>query len=172
MELRKQLDKIIQDNSDKNWWSDELFQEKVLPLLPKELEVLEFPSSKDKNYNCFIYTLGLSMDTNIIKDAGGFIYDIFLQKLIDEKILIYTEHPQDGDYILYKNPREYPGIITHSGVLNKGKVISKWAWGPLLRHGIFDVPASYGSDISYIKAITPKKAKELYWGFKEFNKLP
>ncbi len=53
MKLRKQLDKIIQDNGDKNWWSDELFQEKVLPLLPKELEVLEFPPSKDKNYNCF-----------------------------------------------------------------------------------------------------------------------
>ena len=161
----------MQDNSDRNWWNSELFKEKVYPSLPKELEIIKFPPLKDKNYNCFIYTLGLSDNTEIIKDSAGFIYDTFFQKLIDEKLLIYTRNPQNGDYVLYRDPQKYPGIITHSGILYNNKVVSKWAWGPLVRHDLFDVPASYGGDISYIKAIDNRKANEFYWNYKKFNIL-
>lgn len=93
MKLRKQLDEIIKTDGGNNWWYTKLFQEKILPILPKELELLELPPSEDKNYNCFIYILGLSKNINIIKDTSGFIYDTFLQKLIDEKLIVYTKHP-------------------------------------------------------------------------------
>jgi hypothetical protein len=171
MGLREQLDKIIHANGGKNWWKPDLFREKTLPLFPKELEILAYPPNESRNYNCFIKTLGLSEDTDIVKDSGGFIYDTFFQKLIDEKMLTYTDHPKDGDYILYRDSKNYPNTITHSGTLDREKIISKCAWGPLLRHDVFDVPASYGNEISYIQSIERKKATELYWKYKEFNKL-
>ena len=161
MEFREKLDKIINANGRKNWWQPDLFRAKILPLLPKKLEILEFPPSENNNYNCFIYILGLSEEDEIIKSSGGFIYDTFFQNLIDKKVLTYTDQPQDGDYILYRDPKNYPNKITHSGILDKGKVVSKWAWGPLIRHSILDVPASYGNDISYIKAIKREEAANL-----------
>ncbi|MCH8888811.1 hypothetical protein IID26_00065 [Patescibacteria group bacterium] len=172
MKLREQLDKIIHINKGENWWKPRLFKDITLPQLPKELKILEFPPLKNNNYNCFIHTLGLSKDVGIIKNSGGFIYDTFFQKLIDKKALIPTDHPKNGDYILYRDSQNYPDKITHSGVLDNGKVVSKWAWGPLLCHDVFDVPASYGDEISYIKAVDHKKARDLYWKYKKFNKLP
>ena len=123
MKLREQLDKIIHANNGKNWWKPDLFKEKTLPLLPKELEIIEFLPSKDKNYNCFVYVLGLSKDPKIIKDCNGFIYDTFFQKLIDEKLIDYTDDPRNGDYILYRDSKNYPNMITHSGILDRKSVV-------------------------------------------------
>lgn len=172
MELRKRLDKIIQSDNGENWWKPDLFQEKTLKLIPAELEIISNPPPKEKNYNCFIYILNLSEDAEIIEDSGGFIYDTFFQVLIDEKVLTHTNHPQNGDYILYRDPKNYSDMITHSGILDNEKVVSKWAWGPLIRHAIWDIPASYGNNISYVKAIKSREARDLYWKYKKFNKLP
>jgi hypothetical protein len=86
--------------------------------------------------------------------------------------LRYTTNPKDGDYILYQDLKNYPNVITHVGVKAEGKIISKWSWGALFKHAIFDAPASYGNDISYVEAITPNNAAVLYWKYKEFNVLP
>lgn len=89
---------------------------------------------------CFIYVLGLADEYDSIKDFGSFIYDTFLQKLLNDKILEYTNNPQSGNYILYRDLKNYPDMITHAGIIEKDDIIvSKWAWGPLFRHKIFDV---------------------------------
>ena len=169
--MRKELDKIIHMNGGDNWWKPELFKVHTKNILPKELEILEDPLEYDKNHNCFIYALGLYNDSILIKDCGGFIYDTFFQKLLNEDELEYTKEPQKGDYILYRDLENYPDMITHIAVLEDNEtVVSKWAWGPLVRHKIFDVPESYGNDISYVKAISKEKAKELYEKYKKFNK--
>lgn len=171
--MRKLLDEIIHSDGGNNWWKPDLFIENTLERLPKELEILKAPVGQDTNYNCFIYALGLSDDTALIKDCGGFIYDTFFQKLLDEGVLEYTDNPQKGDYILYRDLKNYPDMITHVGIVDDGDlIISKWAWGPLFRHKIFDVPESYGNDISYVKVITKERALELYEKYKNFNKLP
>lgn len=169
--MRKLLDKIICENGGNNWWKPELFQQNTLSRLPKKLKMLEIPPDKDKNYNCFLFALGFADDATLIRDCNGFIYDTFFQKLIDIGLLEYANDPKKDDYILYRNSK-YPGAITHIGIMDGDRVVSKWAWGPLFRHKIFDVPESYGNDVSYIKAIQKEKTKELYYKYKEFNIKP
>lgn len=169
--LRKNLDEIIHTNGGDNWWRPELFLKYTKNKLPTKIEVLENPQKYNDNYNCFIYALGLNNDKDLIKNCSGFIYDTFFQKLLNERIFEYTNNPQKGDYIFYKDLEKHPNMITHVGVLeDEDTVVSKWAWGPLLRHKIFDVPESYGNDTSYVKAIPKEKAKELYEKYKKFNK--
>ncbi|HTH93269.1 MAG TPA: hypothetical protein VL576_02205 [Candidatus Paceibacterota bacterium] len=169
---REMLDKIILTDEGNNWWKPELFIKNTLPLLPKELEVLANPLPYDENYNCFIYALGLHNDKELLKETKGFIYDAFFQKLIDLGELHLTDEPQNGDWVLYKDMKNYPKMITHIGTLDNGKVISKWAWGPLIKHDLWDVPSSYGDNVQYVKAISPEQAKILCEKYKEFNVLP
>ena len=49
--MRKFLDEIINENDTKNWWKPELFKKFTLDKLPKEIEVIEFPSSENENHN-------------------------------------------------------------------------------------------------------------------------
>lgn len=171
MDLRKKLDEIILKKNTKNWWDPELFIKNTLNILPKEIEVLENPPKSENNYNCFIYTLGLSKNKEIIKESKGFIYDSFFLKLLEEKKLEYIESPEIGDFIIYRDLEKYPDLITHTGIICKyNKIISKWAWGPLVKHNIFDIPKSYGNDISYAKSISKEKAEQLYLKYKKFNK--
>ena len=170
-EQRENLDKILHQNGGDDWWHADLFEKNTKNILPKDLEILANLPSEDRNYNCFIYALGLEEDQEILQDSHGFIYDTFFQKLIDKKIVEFTDSPQPGDYVLYRNSEKYPNEITHIGVIEReSKIVSKWAWGPLLRHSLLDVPASYGDEISYVKRISKERAKDLYYQFKEFNK--
>lgn len=167
---RKELDNIIESNKEENWWKPDLFKNKVLNLLPKELEIIELPPEEDKNYNCFIYTLGLNDDKEIIFGTKGFIYSNFFKKLIRENILEETKDPKEGDYIIYENLKDYPGEITHSGILDKnGMIISKWAWGPIIKHKIFDVPESYGNKITYFKKLDKDEVIKLFNQLKDCN---
>ncbi len=168
--MRKLLDKIINANSGYNWWKLDLFIKNTLNILPREIKILKNPPKKENNYNCFMYALGLDDNKVIKKSCGGFIYDTFFQKLLDERLLKYTDSPQKGDYIIYRDLKNNPNIINHIGVVDeKGVVISKWSWGPLLKHKIFDIPKSYGSDIAYVKAMSKKRVAGLYEKYKKFN---
>ncbi len=127
---RKELDRIIESNKKENWWKPDLFEEKVLDLLPSSLEIIQNPPEENRNYNCFVYALGLNFDQKIIDDTNGFIYSSFFKKLIGDNLLEETQIPEKGDYIIYENEEDYPGEITHSGLLDSDdKVVSKWAWG-------------------------------------------
>lgn len=122
--MRKLLDKIIHANGGNNWWKLDLFVKNTLNILPKELEILKNPPKQEDNYNCFIYTLGLDNNNAIKKDCEGFIYSSFFQKLIDCEMLKYTDNPKKGDYIIYRNLKKYPNVITHIGVIvDKDNVI-------------------------------------------------
>lgn len=168
--MRKLLDKIIHANGGKNWWKPDLFIKNTLSILPKEIEIFKNPPKQEDNYNCFIYALGLDEDNAIKKDCGGFIYSAFFQKLIDCGVLNYTDNPKKGDYIIYRNLKKYPNVITHIGIVfDKNNIISKWSWGPLLKHRTFDVPESYGNDISFVKSVSKVKALKLYDKYKDIN---
>lgn len=169
---RDALDRIINTNNTNNWWKPELFELHTRAPLPEELIVISPPPAEDKNYNCFIYALGLAENSEIVKDCHGFIYDRFFQKLLDAGELSPVASPRDGDWVLYRDIHNYPSMITHIGIKDGTQVISKWAWGPIVQHEILDVPASYGDDISYAKKISPNKAAALYWKYKEFNIPP
>ncbi len=169
---RKQLDDIIMKNDTNDWWQPELFVKNTKPLLPPELVILTDPPAEAKNYNCFLYALGLHTNEDVLKETNGFIYDSFIKHLLTTGNLVKTETPTDGDYVVYQDLVNYPDALTHVGVLNADKVVSKWAWGPLVKHGVWDVPAEYGDSVFYVKSITPERALELYEQHKTFNTKP
>jgi hypothetical protein len=170
--LRTQLDQLIRKNKGNNWWKPKLFNNTTAHLLPQRLQIILPPPIEKQNYNCFIYALGLPHDKSILKNCKGFIYDTFFQKLIDAKELQIIKKASDGDYVVYRDSKKYPDMLTHIGIMKGSKVISKWAWGPLLKHDIFDVPKSYGDDIFFVRSVSLVTAKRLYWRYKQFNTIP
>lgn len=169
---RKQLDDIIMKNDTNDWWQPELFAKNTKHLLPPELEILTDPPVADQNYNCFLHALGLHNKNDVLKETNGFIYDSFIKHLLSTGDLVETEKPEDGDYIVYQDLVNYPEALTHIGVITGDKVVSKWAWGPLVKHDLWDVPAEYGDSVFYIKSITPERALKLYEQHNAFNTKP
>lgn len=167
---RNALDTLMGTNGYKNWWQPNLFKLHTKDKLPPELEILAEPPPEAENYNCFVYALGLHQNKEILKETKGFIYDTFIKHLLDIGELQKTDKPNDGDFVIYQDLKNYPDNLTHIGVLDGDKVVSKWAWGPLVEHDLWDVPGEYGDFQFYIRAITNNKAKELYDSYKQFNK--
>lgn len=168
----KQLDDIIMKNDTNDWWQPALFMRNTKHLLPSALEILADPPPEDQNYNCFLYVLGLHANEEVLKETKGFIYDSFIKHLLAAGDLVKTKTPKDGDYIVYQDLTNYPDALTHVGVLQGDKVVSKWAWGPLVKHDVWDVPAEYGDTIFYIQAINQETALQLYHQHKSFNTKP
>lgn len=167
---RNALDALIATNDYKNWWQPDLFKLHTKDKLPPELEILANPLPEDENYNCFVYALGLYQDKEILEETKGFIYDSFIKHLLDVGELQKTDKPADGDFVVYQDLKNYPDNLTHIGVLDGDQIMSKWAWGPLVRHDLWNVPREYGDSHYYIRAITSDKAKKLYRVYKQFNK--
>jgi hypothetical protein len=147
-EIRQQLSKLISPQNGDNWWKPELFEKNTRHLLPKEIEILEPPPPIERQYSCFAYVLGLNESSAYLGKSRGFLYQLsFFPKLIANKILVQKERAEKGDLILYQTDK---GVVTHSGILESPEVvISKWSWGPLIRHRIFCVPEHYGDKVSF-----------------------
>jgi len=162
---REQLDLIILKNDVKDWWIPELFVKNTKPIFPAELEILANPPEEIKNHNCFAYALGFADKLELIAETNGFD-DLYFIKLLENNEIKRIDSPVNGDYVVYQDMENYPERLTHIGVVNEDKVISKWAWGPLVRHKLWDVPASYGKNVFYIKAIPFTRSLELYNKYK------
>lgn len=67
--------------------------------------------------------------------------------MIEEHLLKKLGAPTEGGIIVYRTQN---GSISHVGLIeNEITVVSKWSWGPLLRHDIFAVPDSYGDTVEF-----------------------
>ncbi|MDP3956830.1 MAG: hypothetical protein Q8P97_02440 [bacterium] len=164
---RKLLGSIVSSENEENWYKPDLFQKNTLSIIPKGIEVLELPPEENRNYNCFIYVLGLQNELEILQETKGFIYNSFIEKLLEKGEFSDVEDPSNGDIIFYRNQ---DGIITHAGkIIENNFIVSKWSWGPVLRHRVFDVPDFYGNNISYYQGIKHDQAIQLYAKYKEFN---
>ena len=168
---RAALDTLIMKNDTSDWWQPDLFVQNTKHILPPELEILADPPPEDQNYNCFLYAFGLHTNTAILRETNGFMYDIFVKHLLSKGELVTTDAPVEGDYVVYQDLVNYPDALTHIGMLRGDKVVSKWAWGPLVQHAVWDVPAEYGDDVFYIQAVQPSQAATLYQQYKEHNQL-
>jgi hypothetical protein len=170
-DIRRALSRLIADtgtNGYRRWYTPGLFETHVAGMLPKELRVIAPPPKKEDNYNCFIYALGLHRRHDVLRESKGFIYSAFLETLIAKGELAIARKPVVGGMILYRNPRRYGKGFAHAGVVQKdGSIVSKWSWGPLIRHAVFDVPQSYGSDIIHVGHVSPGKAYRLWKAYGE-----
>ena len=169
---RRALDELILKNDANDWWQPDRFRAHTKSLLPSELDLLLDPPAEEENYNCFLYALGLHSDPEVIAETSGFIYDSFFKHLLQKNELQITANPNDGDWVVYQDLVNYPDNYTHIGVLRDGAVVSKWAWGPLIAHALWDVPAEYGDHVFYVAGVDLQTAKSLYLQYRECNVKP
>jgi len=162
---RKKLDEIILKNDVKDWWIPELFIKNTKPIFPAELEILADPPEEGKNHNCFAHALGFADKLELVAETRGFD-DLYFIMLLENDELEKTDSPVDGDYVIYQDIENYPDRLTHIGVVTGDKIVSKWAWGPLVQHKLWDVPASYGENVFYVQAISFERSLELYDKYK------
>lgn len=149
-DLRKILGKLVSSENEDNWWRQDLFEKYTRPQIPSELSIISSPPPEKENYNCFVYVLGLQSDARFLGNKGwdftrnlGKVFD----EMIDSKVLEPLHEPKAGSLVVY---RADDGSISHVGILETEKiVISKWSWGPLLRHTILDVPDHYGNEVEF-----------------------
>lgn len=149
-QLRSLLDTIVSEENAENWWQPELFEKNTHHQLPANLIVLEGPPEEKNNYNCFIFAFDLQKYTPLLGN-NGWEYtkklDTIVNTLITNKTLQRLSTPQSESLVVYRTDE---GVISHVGRIGEGgKVTSKWSWGPLIKHALYDVPASYGDTVEY-----------------------
>jgi hypothetical protein len=114
------------------------------------------PSAKCHAYNCFMHVLHLvdRVEPNVMRLPNGdirFLVDsVFFRQLYETGILTETTESelQPLDLIVYY----CDGEKRHVGQYMAPNVVeSKWGVGPLLRHGTWDLPLSYGDQLRYFK---------------------
>lgn len=148
--IRKKLGELVSDENADNWWRPELFEKYTRSQIPTTLEILTPPPPKEQNYNCFVYVLNFQNDANFLGNKGweftrnlGPVFD----EMIRNKILKAVAVPAAGNMIVYRGDNNF---ISHVGLMeNDEVVVSKWSWGPLLKHAIFDVPDHYGNKVEF-----------------------
>lgn len=161
---RKKLTQIIEADEGRNWWVPEVFENKVRSQLPTELEIISPPPIEEGNYNCFVFALGLENDREFL-GGNNPIQKEFIRHLLSREILKVREDSIPGTLVFYEDDST---TITHGGIMSTPEeVISKWMWGPIIRHKLWDVPSSFGDKIFYCDSISPQTAKEEYMRYKD-----
>ena len=122
------------------------------------------------NYNCYMHAFNLAGESKVDEVAKCFNGKIrpgneFVKYLIKENILM--ELPPDKvraeDIIIYfdgKEPR-------HAGKINLNRVTSKWNFGHLWEHAIYEVPLKFGSELKYFKKIEKEASFDNFLSYKK-----
>ena len=126
------------------------------------VESVPIRSEKKQVFNCFMYALSLvdRVEPNVIKLEDGslkfIVNSTFFRKLIGTGVLIEASAHQlePKDLVVYYNGQEKMHVALY---LAPNLVESKWGPGPLFRHGLWDVPESYGDKLRYFKR--PEQSK-------------
>lgn len=162
-EQREKLTEIIEADNGTSWWQPALFEKNIKDQLPTDLKIISVPPNPAGNFNCFVYALGLENDKEFLGGQNP-IQKEFIRYLLDRGTLQLTEKPVADDLIFYENEE---GAITHGGIVQAdGSILSKWMWGALFAHKIWDVPSSFGDKIFYTQAPDSKVIKQVYEEYK------
>lgn len=158
--MRKYLDDIIHEkSSEENWCVPELFEKFTKGRLPPELELISPPTPEEQNFNCYIYALGFSHDPRFLGNENwDFMRSLHtdFDAMINTEILRKITKPEKGCLVLWRTDE---GAISHVGLMeDEHTTISKWSWGPLFRHNIYDVPASYGDNLEFYLGLPEARA--------------
>lgn len=168
-ELRVYLGDLVSSENAENWWRPELFEKNTREKMPAELEIVSPPPAEKYNYNCFVHVLGFQNDKEFLGNENWeFTRNLgqLFEEMIKKNILKSTKNTVSGNLVVYRTDG---GEISHVGLLESdAMVISKWSWGPLLRHKILDVPNHYGDIIEFY--IISKDAKNFVINRKNITK--
>lgn len=161
---RERLTEIIEAENGTNWWQPALFERNIRAQLPSDLEIISVPPNPAGNFNCFVYALGLENDKQFLGGQNP-IQKEFIRYLLDKSVLEVTESPTVGDLVFYENEER---VITHGGIVQAGgSILSKWMWGALFAHELWDVPSSFGDTAFYTKAPDSALVKQTYEEYRD-----
>jgi hypothetical protein len=161
---RKILTEIIEKEGGINWWKPELFNKNILPLLPKELEIVALPPEEEANYNCFVFALGLENEPYFL-GGNNPVQKEFIRYLLSEGVLAEATNELFTDNLVSYENKE--GVITHAGIVQEGEtILSKWMWGPTILHALWDVPSSFGDKVFYTNRPVAKEVRKVYEAYK------
>jgi hypothetical protein len=127
-------------------------------------------SDGDPALNCFRHALGLAdlpeAFGSLIFDYGGAlgIGSPFVEYLVREVFAAtMLEDATPSDIAVYSRD----GHITHAGIFDGLRVVSKWGGGHIWCHDVWAVPWSYGSEIHAFRPLGREQALAALTAFKE-----
>ncbi len=161
---REKLTELIETEGGNNWWNPQEFETHVRSLLPTNLQIVAPPPVSSGNYNCFVFAFGLEGDTEFLGGKNP-IQQEFVRYLLEQKILKIIPKPEAGVLVFYEDSA---GVITHGGIMRSSdEVLSKWMWGCLIVHKLWDVPSSFGDNVFFCVPIAIQELKNAYQAYKD-----
>ena len=152
--LRQRLYNVLTEEKGK------LHETKIVQLasrFPRAfIKPVHFSSQKLQAFNCFMHVLNLvdRVESNVFKQddktLNFFIDSSFFRKLYDADVVSKTSIDQlePNDLVVYYKGQQKMHVGRY---IAPNLVESKWGIGPLFRHGLWDVPKSYGETLKYFK---------------------
>lgn len=144
--------------------------------LPHTIQRLKHEVHPKWNYNCYSYAFGLAGSRgfteiahadNLDKETDRFYSsDAFADYLIAEEVLTGLGNPESECIVVYsEDPDKLP---THAGIVTDTdpvRVKSKWGPGGFWKHGLWEVPQSYGNHVRYFEPISTERAEKAFIAF-------
>ena len=152
--LRQRLQNILTEEKGK------LHETKIVQLATRYprafIEAMPQISQKNQIFNCFMHVLNLvdRVEPNIYREDNKkwrfFIDSSFFRKLYGTDIEsgISIDQLEPNDLVVYYKGQQKMHVGRY---IAPNLVESKWGIGPLFRHGLWDVPKSYGETLKYFK---------------------
>ncbi len=161
---REELTELIEEEEGRKWWVPDEFEAYIRSRLPLELTIVAPPPAYLINYNCFVFAFGLEQDPEFL-GGNNPVQQEFIKHLFSKNILVATNNPEPGDLVFYKDGGEN---ITHGGIMKSDDIVlSKWMWGAVIKHKLWDVPSSFGDEVFYCKSVDSRETKEEYREYKD-----
>jgi hypothetical protein len=121
-----------------------------------------------RRYTCLVYALKFHGKQDYENMAGLPFSRVFAGKdfahwLLDLGYLEKIDQAKQGAFVIYFD--EYNEFVHIGVVQGDGRIISKWGDQGLFNHEIFEVPLSYGNNVSYFNPIDYPVGIELFIEF-------
>jgi len=133
---------------------------------PNGIALLDSPYPIER-YTCVVHVFEFTEKLEFVAIASrGFNVIIagpkFVQWLLEKGLLteVGEAEAREGDMIIYFDEESQ---IKHAGLRRgNGRVESKWGKGGLFQHGLFEVPASYGTTVRFFRRVPWEEALEYF----------
>lgn len=131
--------------------------------IPHTVEVRDGPAIIER-YTCVMHAFNLIENqeyADIIRAAPQYVFAStdFLQRIIVREELLQREQPEAGGLVVYLSNH----CAKHIGrMITPDRVESKWGIGHLYQHGIWEVPAQYGSEVKYFESLDTEDALDAF----------
>ena len=143
--LRHQLDQIPGKSTE----DAARHRERIEGLRADYPHTIEWVEAGDTRIHCYEYALGICPE--IVKEVT-IVFPCILNEFVNSAMMSFLEEIEEsevsnGSLIIYFNRRE----LKHAGYKQDGWVISKWGSNPVYKHGIPEVPTTYGNEVGFFR---------------------